>query len=53
MKTLKTLFESKPSYMKWGNARLATKTGLKEKTISKFKGSSEFIEMKKSYLKSC
>lgn len=49
MKTLKTLFISKPSYMKWGNARLSNLTGLKIKTIESFKKKPEFKELKRNY----
>lgn len=50
MKTLMKLFASNPSYTKWGNSRLATKTGLKESTIKRYKNTAEFKDLKKVYL---
>jgi len=52
MKTLMKLFTSNPSYTKWGNSRLAAKTGLKENTIKRCKNSIEFKNLKKIYLTS-
>ena len=49
MKTLKKLFTAKPSYLKWGTARLAKLTGLQEKTIESFKKKPEYKELKDNY----
>ena len=49
MKTLTTFLSNNPSYIKWGNERLAKRTGLKESTIAKFKKTTLFQEMSKSY----
>lgn len=53
MKTLIKLFQDTPSYMKWGTARLAEKTGLKEKTITAFKNKPEFKKLKAEYTSQC
>ena len=53
MKTLMKLFTSNPSYTKWGNSRLATKTGLKESTIKRYKNTAEFKSLKQVYLNNC
>jgi hypothetical protein len=50
MKTLTNLFTSNPSYMKWGNERIAGKTGLKLKTVEKFKKNPLYKIMKTQYL---
>lgn len=53
MKTLIKLFSEKPSYMKWGTARLSAKTGLSEKTINSFKSKPEFKSLKAAYIGKC
>ena len=53
MKKIENFLKSKPSYTKWGNERLAAKTGLALSTIQKFKKTSSFKEIKESYLKGC
>jgi hypothetical protein len=50
MKTLTTLFTNNPSYMKWGNQRIADKTGLKVSTVERFKKSPIYRTMKNQYL---
>jgi|688.fasta_scaffold00342_42 hypothetical protein len=50
MKTLTNLFTSNPSYMKWGNERIAKRTGLKPKTVEKFKKNPLYKIMKTQYL---
>lgn len=52
MKKLEQMLLKTPSYTKWGNLRLATKTGLKESTIERFKRTDVFRKIKSSYLKS-
>lgn len=49
MKTLQYFLSNNPSYIKWGNERLAKRTGLKESTIAKFKKTSLFKEMNAAY----
>lgn len=50
MKSLLKLFSEHPGYTKWGNTRIAELTGLKEKTISSFKRTAEFRDLKKTYI---
>lgn len=50
MKTLTNLFTNHPSYMKWGNDRIAKVTGLKPKTVEKFKKNPLYKIMKNQYL---
>lgn len=52
MKKLEILLTLRPSYTKWGNARLSEKTGLAESTVARFKKSERFKQIKSNYLKS-
>lgn len=53
MKTLKKLFTENPGYTKWGNARIAKVTGLKETTVSSYKRTMEFKAIKSEYITKC
>lgn len=50
MKKLQKLFTEHPGYTKWGNARIAKVTGLKEITVKRFKSKDEYKELKKNYI---
>ena len=53
MKTLKRFFIKNPGYTKWGNARIAKVTGLKETTVSSYKRTMEFKAIKSEYITKC
>ena len=53
MKRLLILFKTKPSYLKWGSARVAEKLGLSEKTVLSYKRTSEFKKLKENYYNLC
>ena len=53
MKRLILLFKTKPSYIKWGDARVAQKLGLSEKTIISYRRTSEYKNLKENYYTLC
>lgn len=52
MKRIQNFLIQNPSYTKWGNARLAERLKLSENTITKFKKTTIFKMIKKTYLSS-
>jgi len=51
MKTLLKFYTSNPGYLKWGAERVADKTGISPKTVTKFKNSSAFRDLNEAYRK--
>lgn len=49
MKTLTNFLSINPGYLKCGNAAIAKATGLKEKTVAKFKRTQIFKVMNSQY----
>ncbi len=53
MKRLILLFKTKPSYIKWGDARIAKKLGLSERTIISYRKTAEYKNLKENYYSLC
>ena len=52
MKTLQNFLTKNPGYFKRGSQSLAERTNISINTVIKYKKSSEYSEMKKTYLNS-
>ena len=53
MKRLEKFLTDKPGYTKWGNARLAEKLKLSERTVKRFKATEAYKTIKDNYIVSC